>query len=53
MASAKSRIVLVAAVLVLVAAFFIFDLGRFLTLDYLKSQQLAFQSFYADHRLAT
>ena len=42
----KTKILLVAALIALIAAFFIFDLGRFLSLDYLKSQQAAIQAQY-------
>ncbi|PNU21445.1 pyridine nucleotide-disulfide oxidoreductase [Geothermobacter hydrogeniphilus] len=49
----KSRLIIVAVVVLLIAAFFIFDLGRFLTLDYLKSQQAAFDSYYAEHTVRT
>jgi pyruvate/2-oxoglutarate dehydrogenase complex dihydrolipoamide dehydrogenase (E3) component/uncharacterized membrane protein YdjX (TVP38/TMEM64 family) len=49
----KAKLIVIAAVIILIAAFFIFDLGRFFTLDYLKSQQQAFQDYYAAHRLAT
>jgi len=38
--------------LILIAAlFFYFDLGRFLSLDYLKSSQLRFQELYQQHKL--
>jgi len=43
----KNKKVLIAVLVALVAAFFIFDLGRFLSLDYLKSQQAALDSLYA------
>jgi dihydrolipoamide dehydrogenase len=36
-----------------IVAFFAFDLGRFLSLDFLKSQQAAFAALYAEHRFAT
>ncbi|MCF6179871.1 MAG: FAD-dependent oxidoreductase, partial [Geopsychrobacter sp.] len=36
----------------LIAAFFIFDLGQYLTLDYLKQQQSAFDQIYQQHQLA-
>lgn len=36
---------------VLVAAFFLFDLGQYLSLDYLKSQQAAFQELAGEHPL--
>ena len=41
------RLLLLAALLVLVGAFFVFDLGRFLSLDYFKSQQAAIESWRA------
>jgi len=37
----------------LVGAFFAFDLQRYLTLGYLKTQQHAFQDYYGGHRLFT
>ncbi|MDT8418957.1 MAG: FAD-dependent oxidoreductase [Desulfuromonadales bacterium] len=37
----------------LIAAFFIFDLGHYLTLDYLKSKQQAFNDYYQQNRLTT
>jgi uncharacterized membrane protein YdjX (TVP38/TMEM64 family) len=49
----KSKLIVLLVIALLVAAFFIFDLGRFLTLDYLKSQQRAFDLYYADHSLLT
>jgi pyruvate/2-oxoglutarate dehydrogenase complex dihydrolipoamide dehydrogenase (E3) component/uncharacterized membrane protein YdjX (TVP38/TMEM64 family) len=45
----KSRLLLLLIVAVAIAAFFYFDLGRFLSLDYLKSQQAAFAAYYAEH----
>ncbi len=44
----KNKKVLFALVIALVAAFFIFDLGRFLSLDYLKSQQAALADLYSN-----
>lgn len=44
---------LLMAVVVLIAAFFLFDLDRFLTFGYLKSQQQVFQDYYQAHRLWT
>lgn len=38
-------------VVALIAAFFVFDLGRFLSLDYLKSQQAALDNLYASKPL--
>jgi len=43
----KNKKVLFAIIIALVAAFFIFDLGRFLSLDYLKSQQAALADLYS------
>lgn len=48
-----SKLVLLLVILILVIAFFAFDLGHYLTLDYLKSRQLAFNDYYLQHRLAT
>jgi len=45
----KLSLVLLAAVCV--AAFFVFDLGHFLTLDYAKSRQAEFAALYSEHRL--
>jgi dihydrolipoamide dehydrogenase len=36
-----------------VVAFFVLDLGRFLTLDYLKSQQAAIDAYYRAHPVQT
>jgi len=43
----KNKKFILIVVAILVAAFFIFDLGRFLSLDYLKSQQAALDSLYS------
>ena len=43
----KKKIALIVGVLVLLAAFFALDLGRYLSLGYLKSSQSAFASLYA------
>jgi pyruvate/2-oxoglutarate dehydrogenase complex dihydrolipoamide dehydrogenase (E3) component/uncharacterized membrane protein YdjX (TVP38/TMEM64 family) len=49
----KSKIILFVAIVALIAAFFIFDLGRFFNLDYIKSQQAVIATQYADNPLAT
>src|SRR5262245_7668721 len=49
----KSRLLLLVIVAAAVAAFFFFDLGRFFSLDYIKSQQAAFSAYYAEHRWQT
>jgi pyruvate/2-oxoglutarate dehydrogenase complex dihydrolipoamide dehydrogenase (E3) component/uncharacterized membrane protein YdjX (TVP38/TMEM64 family) len=49
----KSRIGLIAAIVVLAGAFFAFDLAHFFTLDYFKSQQAAINAYYAANPLKT
>jgi pyruvate/2-oxoglutarate dehydrogenase complex dihydrolipoamide dehydrogenase (E3) component/uncharacterized membrane protein YdjX (TVP38/TMEM64 family) len=49
----RKRLLLVVVVAASIAAFFLLDLGRFLGLEYLKSQQAAFAQFYAQHRWQT
>ena len=49
----KSKWFLLLAIACLVAAFFIFDFSRVLTLDHLRAQQQAFNHFYAEHGLLT
>jgi len=45
------KVTLLGALLCLVAAFFFWDLGNYLTLDYLKASQERFQQLYLGHRL--
>jgi len=47
----KKKLLLVAALIALVIAFFAFDLGRFLSLDYIKSRQAEFAALYSDKPL--
>lgn len=47
------KIAILAIIVVLVASFFIFDLGQYLTLDYLKSQQLRFDTYYHNNQFST
>jgi pyruvate/2-oxoglutarate dehydrogenase complex dihydrolipoamide dehydrogenase (E3) component/uncharacterized membrane protein YdjX (TVP38/TMEM64 family) len=47
MAVNPKKILTLAAVALAIGAFFVFDLGRFLSLDYLKSSQAAFAELYA------
>jgi len=47
----KNRKYLIAVLVVLIAAFFIFDIGRFFSLEYLKSEQAALDSLYANKPL--
>jgi pyruvate/2-oxoglutarate dehydrogenase complex dihydrolipoamide dehydrogenase (E3) component/uncharacterized membrane protein YdjX (TVP38/TMEM64 family) len=49
----RNKLLLVAVIALALAAFFAFDLGRFLSLGYLKSQQAALAALYAEHRVAT
>lgn len=42
----RSRLMLLAVIAAAVTAFFLFDLGQYLSLDYFKSQQQAFTDFY-------
>ena len=42
----KNRKLLIVVLIALIAAFFIFDLGRFFSLEYLKSQQEALNGLY-------
>ncbi len=45
----KSKILVALIVIALTAAFFAFDLGRYFSLDYFKSQQAAITAFYESH----
>lgn len=47
----KNRKLLIGVIVTLVAAFFIFDLGRFFSLEYLKSEQAALDTLYASKPL--
>ena len=49
----SGKLVVIAVVLALLAAFFAFDLGRFLSLNYIKGQQAAITSFYAANQVQT
>lgn len=49
----RSRIALVVVLVAAIAAFFIFDLGRFLTLDFFKSQQAAIDAYFDAHPVKT
>jgi pyruvate/2-oxoglutarate dehydrogenase complex dihydrolipoamide dehydrogenase (E3) component/uncharacterized membrane protein YdjX (TVP38/TMEM64 family) len=48
----KNKLLIVLALAALVAGFFVFDLGRYLSLDYLKSRQAEFAALYAARPLA-
>lgn len=46
------RIALVALLIILVGAFFVFDLGQYVSLEYLKASQQRFEALYATHTVA-
>jgi len=48
-----TRLIVVTLALLLVVAYFVFDLDRYLTLETLKAQQQAFAAYYAEHTLLT
>ncbi len=43
----KARILILAAIVALIVAFFFFDLNRYFSLEYFKAQQAAINSFYS------
>jgi pyruvate/2-oxoglutarate dehydrogenase complex dihydrolipoamide dehydrogenase (E3) component/uncharacterized membrane protein YdjX (TVP38/TMEM64 family) len=47
----KKKLVILALLVALIVAFFAFDLGRFLSLDYIKSRQAEFTALAADKPL--
>ena len=47
----KARIAVLALILTLLAAFFALDLGRYLTLEFFRSQQAAIQNYVGMHPL--
>jgi len=47
----KKKLLIAALLALLVVAYFAFDLGRFLSLDYIKSRQGEFAALYADRPL--
>jgi pyruvate/2-oxoglutarate dehydrogenase complex dihydrolipoamide dehydrogenase (E3) component/uncharacterized membrane protein YdjX (TVP38/TMEM64 family) len=49
----NKKLVLVGIVAVIVIVFFVFDIGQYLTLDYIKAQQHQVETIYAENRLAT
>ncbi|RJP37713.1 MAG: dihydrolipoyl dehydrogenase [Desulfobacteraceae bacterium] len=53
MTSKWSKILILLAIAALVVVFFGFDLGQYLTFDYLKSRQAALETNYADHQPLT
>jgi pyruvate/2-oxoglutarate dehydrogenase complex dihydrolipoamide dehydrogenase (E3) component/uncharacterized membrane protein YdjX (TVP38/TMEM64 family) len=49
----KTRLLVAIVIAALIAAFFVFDLGQYFDLSYLKSRQSAIAEFYALHPLQT
>jgi pyruvate/2-oxoglutarate dehydrogenase complex dihydrolipoamide dehydrogenase (E3) component/uncharacterized membrane protein YdjX (TVP38/TMEM64 family) len=49
----KSKVILVLVIAALIAAAFHFDLGQYLTLEYLKSQQAALEAYYQANPVQT
>jgi len=49
----KSRILVLGAITVLFVSFFYFDLGQYLTLEYLKSEKDSFQLYYQENKFFT
>ncbi|MBE0599356.1 MAG: FAD-dependent oxidoreductase [Desulfuromonadales bacterium] len=48
-----TKLVLVVVIAALITAYFVFDIGQYLTLDYLKGRQFDFQQFYAENKALT
>ena len=44
------RIVIFFVIVLIVVCFFIFDLGKYLSLDYIKASQQSFENLYSQHR---
>ncbi len=53
MKRSTGKIIILAIIAALIAAFFILDLGNYLTLEYLKNQQQQFNTYYQSHRAST
>lgn len=51
-ASTLKRLIIVAVIIGLITCYFIFDLGQYLSLAYLKASREQFQVLYAEHTLA-
>ena len=49
----RSRLALAVAIVALIAAYFLFDLGRYFSLETFKSQQAAIDAYYRAHPLQT
>ena len=49
----KNRILLIITLIAMVSAFFAFDLGQYLTLEYFKSRQVAIDGYRLAHPVMT
>lgn len=49
-AGSSKKYIILMIIALLVGSYFVFDLGQYLTLDYLKSQREIFQDYYAEHQ---
>lgn len=49
----RNRLVMLSVLVVLIASYFLFDLGQYFSLDYLKSQQAALEGYRQAHPLQT
>jgi len=49
----KSKFFVVSFLLILIAVFFIFDIGQYLTLEYLKAEKDSFLAFYESDKVTT
>lgn len=49
----NKKLIIIGLLIAAFAAFFIFDLKQFLSLDYIKAQQGAFAAYYAENTLST
>ena len=49
----RNRLILVAVIALAVAVYFVFDLGQYFSLDYLKSRQAAIDAYYSSNPLQT
>jgi pyruvate/2-oxoglutarate dehydrogenase complex dihydrolipoamide dehydrogenase (E3) component/uncharacterized membrane protein YdjX (TVP38/TMEM64 family) len=49
----RSRLALAVALVALIVAYFVFDLGRYFSLDFFKSQQAAIDAYFRAHPLQT
>ena len=49
----NNKVALVIIIAVLIAAYFIFDLGQYFNIDYFKSQQAEIESYYSENPLLT